>query len=70
VVGTVRETGWATPGGLDEKASPGGTSDLDGARGEPVFSFKVRKERRSSGNVYAMPDGDGAARGVIMRYGP
>jgi hypothetical protein len=70
VSGTVTETGWTTPGGVDEQDAPGGTARLDGSRGEPVFSYDVRAERRSAGNVYAMPDGDAAAYGVIMRYGP
>jgi len=70
VSGTVRETGWTTPGGMDEQDAPGGTPALDGARGKPVFSYDVRTERRSSGSVYATPDGDPTAYGVIMRYGP
>ena len=70
LVGTVTETGYQTLGGMTEQESPGGTSGLDGPRGEPIFSYKVRAERRGSGSVYLMPDGDGGARGVIMRYGP
>ncbi len=68
---TVRETGWTTPGTGSEQAAPAGNSSaLEGMRGKPVFSYDVRLERRREGAVYAMPDGDGAAWGVIMRYGP
>ena len=68
---TVMETGYSTPGGMSEAASPGGTpGQLDGVRGEPVFSYKVRKNRRREGAVYGMPDGDPVAYGVIMRFGP
>jgi hypothetical protein len=68
---TVRETGWTTPGGMSEQQAPGGNNSiLEGMRGEPVFSYDVRMIRRRSSAVYMMPDGDAAAYGVIMRYGP
>ena len=71
VSGEVRETGWTTGGGVNEHDAPGGTAGvLDGPRGKPVFSYDVRLERRRESAVYAMPDGDGVAYGVIMRYGP
>lgn len=71
VSGTIRETRWTTPGGGSEQALPGGNSSrLEGPKGEPVFSFDVRQERRRRGQVHAMPDGDAQAYGVIMRYGP
>jgi general secretion pathway protein G len=71
VAGPVRETGWTTtPGGMSESTAPGGSAALDGPQGKPVFSYDVRMERRGESAVYAMPDGDGAAAGVIMRYGP
>lgn len=76
-VGIVRETGWKTPGedkdGNDifERQAPAGNSSvMEGPKGEPVFSYDVRMKRRRDGQVYAMPDGDGAAFGMIMRYGP
>jgi prepilin-type N-terminal cleavage/methylation domain-containing protein len=70
VVVTIQETDWTTPGVGDEQASPGGNPSLEGPTGEPVFSYDVREQRRREGNVYAMPDGDPVAFGVIMRYGP
>jgi hypothetical protein len=70
VSGTIIETRWITPGGVDERDAPGGTAALDGARGEPVFSYDVRAERRGAHNIYVTPDGDSGAYGVIMRYGP
>ena len=67
---TIMETGYSTPGGMNESAAPGGSAALDGATGNPVFSYEVRKARRRESAVYITPDGDGAAYGVIMRYGP
>ena len=68
---TIVETGWTTPGGMDEQDAPAGAAaSLDGPRGKPVFSHDVRAERKREAAVYAMPDGDPVAFGVIMRYGP
>jgi len=65
----IRETRWQTPGGMTEQQAPtGNPSALEGPSGEPVFSYDVREKRR--GRIYAMPDGDPRAFGVIMRYGP
>ncbi len=70
--GLVRETGWTTPAasGSEQEAPGGNNAKLEGPVGKPVFSFDVRQERRRSGQVYATPDGDPQAFGVIMRYGP
>jgi type II secretory pathway pseudopilin PulG len=71
VSGAIRETGWTTPGGGSESAAPGGdNTKVEGPGGNPVFSYDIRQERRRSGQVYAMPDGDATAYGIIMRYGP
>lgn len=71
VSGTVRETRWMTPGGISETQVPRGNGvTLQGPSGNPVFSHDVRQERRRAHAVYAMPDGDPQAYGVIMRYGP
>jgi hypothetical protein len=43
---------------------------LEGPKGQPVFSYDVRMERRRDGQVFAMPDGDAVSFGMIMRYGP
>jgi len=72
---TIRETGWKLPDipdpGKWEAQTPGGNiATLEGPTGEPVFSFDVRAERRRQGLVYAMPDGNPVAFGMIMRYGP
>ncbi len=56
--------------GGNESDLPAGSSSLDGPRGEPIFSYDVRKERRRDGTVFATPDGDPIAFGMIMRYGP
>jgi len=69
--GTVRETGWTTPGGMSEDAAPGGNDALfEGPKGEPIFSYDVRMKRRRQKAVFITPDGDSTAFGVIMRYGP
>jgi hypothetical protein len=70
--GTIRETGWQTPpsSGSEQTAPAGNAGRLEGPSGNPVFSYDVRQERRRSGQVYATPDGDATAYGVIMRYGP
>jgi prepilin-type N-terminal cleavage/methylation domain-containing protein len=74
VSGVIRETRWQTPTNTTsakESSAPGGdVGKLEGPTGNPVFSYDVRQERRRKGQVYAMPDGDAAAYGVIMRYGP
>ncbi|UCD56798.1 MAG: type II secretion system protein [Candidatus Hydrogenedentota bacterium] len=69
---TIRETKWVTPAvGGAERLAPGGNNNrVDGPRGEPVFDYDVRMERRRKGGVYITPDGDTQAFGVIMRYGP
>jgi prepilin-type N-terminal cleavage/methylation domain-containing protein len=70
--GAIRETGWQTPpsGGSEQEAPAGNAARLEGPTGNPVFSYDIRQERRRSGQVYATPDGDATAYGVIMRYGP
>ncbi len=69
--GIVRETGWRTPGGGSEQTSPAGNPNrLEGPKGQPVFSYDVRMERRRQQAIYITPDGDRAAYGLIMRYGP
>lgn len=71
VSGIVRETGWRTPGSGSEQASPASnTNRLEGPKGQPVFSYDVRMERRRQKGIYITPDGDKAAYGLIMRYGP
>jgi len=66
---TIIETRWNTPGvGSEEQSPAGNPSALEGPSGDPVFSYDVREKRR--GRIYAMPDGDPRALGVIMRYGP
>lgn len=70
---TVRETGWTyTPGdgSITEADLPGPSDQFDEPDGKPVFSYDVRKERSGSGKIHATPDGDGAAYGIIMRFGP
>ncbi|RJP22235.1 MAG: type II secretion system protein [Candidatus Abyssobacteria bacterium SURF_5] len=70
---TFRETQWTISfagGSYERGLNPAGTSELDTADGQPVFSYDVRQERRSQRHIYATPDGDAAAFGVIMRYGP
>jgi len=74
VSGVIRETRWQTPANDSssrESAAPAGDPNkIEGPAGTPVFSYDVRQERRKGGQVYAMPDGDAAAYGMIMRYGP
>jgi general secretion pathway protein G len=69
--GNVRETRWDTPSTGSERGAPGGNmAVLEGPRGEPVFNYDVRMERRREKAVYITPDGDKVAFGPIMRYGP
>lgn len=72
VQGVIRETRWQTPpaSGTEESAPGGNNTKLEGPTGKPVFSYDTRQERRRQGQVYAMPDGDAQAFGVIMRWGP
>jgi len=67
---TIVETQWTTAAAGTEANLPGGNTLRDGPRGEPVFSYDVRMNRRREHAVFAMPDGDGTAYGVIMRFGP
>jgi prepilin-type N-terminal cleavage/methylation domain-containing protein len=70
---TIRETRWTVNlnGRFEGDLQPGGDPNaLDVADGKPVFSYDVRQERRRRGQVFATPDGDAQAYGVIMRYGP
>lgn len=67
-----QETRWSPSlSGNESGLDPAGQAGrLDSADGKPVFSYDVRQERRRTGQVYAMPDGDPVAFGVIMRFGP
>ncbi|GAB4330203.1 MAG: hypothetical protein Kow0099_00640 [Candidatus Abyssubacteria bacterium] len=67
-----QETRWSlTLSGNESGLDPTGQAGrLDVADGKPVFSYDVRQERRRTGQVYATPDGDPQAYGVIMRFGP
>jgi type II secretory pathway pseudopilin PulG len=69
---TIQETGWTVTlsGNNESDLEPSGTAGFDTADGKPVFSYDVRRERRRGGKVFATPDGDAQAMGVIMRYGP
>jgi general secretion pathway protein G len=65
------ESGFRTPGSGQERMAPGGNNaKLEGPKGEPIFSYDIRVERRRDEAVYIMPDGDKVAYGPIMRYGP
>jgi type II secretory pathway pseudopilin PulG len=70
--GVVRETRWQTPAasGSEATAPAGNDSKLEGPTGKPVFSYDTRAERKRTGDIYATPDGDPQAFGVIMRWGP
>lgn len=68
---TIRETGWTTaPSGSESGLPAGSATAHEGPQGEPVFSYDVRMERRREQAVFATPDGDSVAYGVIMRFGP
>jgi len=67
---TMRETGWTTTQSGNESNLPAGSAQLDGPKGEPIFSYDVRMKRRRQKAVFITPDGDSTAFGVIMRYGP
>jgi hypothetical protein len=68
---TMIETGWtSTPVGSESGLPAGDTSTLEGPRGEPIFSYEVRRERQRQSAGFPTPDGKTNVSGVIMRYGP